>query len=297
MRVSQSTSIFLALALALLGLLSWSERSVLARAIGIHDGTLSGKQPAVPLYTWSNVPMGGGGYVTGVAVHPVEPDLAYIRTDVGGAYRWNEIEDSEGRHWVPLNDTWRAEEANYYGIESLALDPADPDRVYIAAGKYLWAGNGRLFASDDRGTTWRPLDLELPMGANDAMRASGERLVVDPNETNVLYYGSRYDGLYKSSDFGETWAQIAPDLPLGDPDLGVTALAFDPFSEVAAGSPTPLLAAIHGQGVFRSIDGGQSWTFLDGGPIRVFRLKAGSGGRVFASARRGLFRYQNGVWD
>ena len=51
-------------------------------------------------YTWDSVPYGGGGYVTGLVFHPKEENLVYIRTDIGGAYRW----DQERNRWIALCD-------------------------------------------------------------------------------------------------------------------------------------------------------------------------------------------------
>lgn len=50
--------------------------------------------PAPPLvttayYSWDNLPVGGGGYVTGIAIHPLNKDIIYIRTNVGEAYSWD----------------------------------------------------------------------------------------------------------------------------------------------------------------------------------------------------------------
>ena len=43
-------------------------------------------------YSWDSVKIGGGGYISGMKVHPNNPDVIYLRTDVGGAYRWNAAE-------------------------------------------------------------------------------------------------------------------------------------------------------------------------------------------------------------
>ncbi len=42
-------------------------------------------------YEWGTIPLGGGGFVTGLIIHPLDPQIKYIRTDVGGAYRWTPL--------------------------------------------------------------------------------------------------------------------------------------------------------------------------------------------------------------
>ncbi|MCJ8280904.1 MAG: hypothetical protein MJK14_13730, partial [Rivularia sp. ALOHA_DT_140] len=69
----------------------------------------------------ANVAIGGGGYVTGIYLHPKKRDLVYIKTDIGGFYRWNPDNSS----WIPLNEQLSFANSNYYGGESLALDAND----------------------------------------------------------------------------------------------------------------------------------------------------------------------------
>src|SRR5271170_2002665 len=79
-------------------------------------------------YLWRNVVIGGGGFVTAIITHPAQKGLMYARTDVGGAYRWD---DSEKR-WIPITDWMGMADINLTGIESLAVDPSDPNRIYLA---------------------------------------------------------------------------------------------------------------------------------------------------------------------
>src|ERR671933_310799 len=70
-----------------------------------------------------NVALGGGGFVTGIYLHALQKDLVYIKTDVGGFYRWNPVD----KRWMPLTDHFPLEQSNYYGGEALALDPNNPN--------------------------------------------------------------------------------------------------------------------------------------------------------------------------
>ena len=75
-------------------------------------------------YTWKSVQMVGGGFVPGIVFHPKAKDVCYCRTDMGGAYRWNDAI----KRWEPLLDWLSYEDVNLMGVESIALDPNDPDR-------------------------------------------------------------------------------------------------------------------------------------------------------------------------
>ncbi|MFD4504157.1 1,4-beta-glucanase [Streptomyces sp. NPDC058457] len=167
-------------------------------------------QPQAHAYRWRNAVIGGTGFVTGVLFHPTTPGLAYARTDIGGAYRW----DARTARWTPLTDHLGWDDWNLLGVEALAVDPAHPDRLYLALGTYAqsWAGNGAVLRSDDRGATWTRTDLTVKLGANEDGRGMGERLLVDPRDSDTLWLGTRHDGLLRSTDRGATWA-AAPGFP------------------------------------------------------------------------------------
>ncbi|QNP68062.1 1,4-beta-glucanase [Streptomyces roseirectus] len=172
----------------------------------LQGRSTAAENTAAPLpYTWRNAVIGGTGFVTGVVFHPAVQGLAYARTDMGGAYRW----DDAAARWIPLLDWASQADQNLLGVESVAIDPAHPDRVYLALGTYTqsWAGNGTFLRSDDRGATWTRTDLTVKLGSNEDGRGTGERLLVDPRDSDTLWLGTRHDGLLKSTDRGATWAR------------------------------------------------------------------------------------------
>jgi photosystem II stability/assembly factor-like uncharacterized protein len=247
--------------------------------------SMASQTPASEPCLWRNVVMGGGGFVTGIIVHPRERGLMYARTDVGGAYRW----DSPAQKWVPITDWIGAADDNLFGIESIALDPRDPSRVYLAAGTYS-GGNAAILRSDDRGKTFQRTDVPFKMGGNETGRFNGERLAVDPSLGNILFFGSRRDGLWKSADRGATWAKVEtfpginsispasetsstnarPDFGFGlQQAVGIIAVVFDPSSG-QPGAPTPVLfAAVSaiGTNIYASADAGLSWQAVTNQPI------------------------------
>lgn len=62
--------------------------------------TASASSVASQAYTWKNVAVGGGGYVDNIIFNTAEKNLIYARTDMGGAYRW----DEENQKWICLTD-------------------------------------------------------------------------------------------------------------------------------------------------------------------------------------------------
>jgi hypothetical protein len=210
-------------------------------------------------YLWKNVVIKGGGFVSGIVMSPVLPGLVFARTDVGGAYRY----DPTAHRWMAITDWVGHNDSNLLGIESIAADPVDPNRVYMAAGMYLTAGNGAILSSTDMGQTWARNNISAPMGGNADGRSMGERLAIDPNLTSTLYFGSRNAGLWTSGDFAQTWTKVSgfPTTSTGT-EYGLTLVVFDPSSG-APGSPTPAIyvgvQGSTGTGLYRTTDAGVTW--------------------------------------
>ncbi|PSL53803.1 cellulose binding domain-containing protein [Saccharothrix carnea] len=232
-------------------------------------------------HNWRNVEIAGGGFVPGIVFSPAEKDLIYARTDIGGAYRWNQ---ATGR-WIPLLDWVDWDNWGYNGVASIAPDPKDADKVYAAVGMYTnsWdPNNGAILRSADRGKTWQHTRLPFKVGGNMPGRGMGERLSVDPNDGRVLYFGAPSGkGLWRSTDSGVTWSQVTsfpnPGNYVADPDdpngygndiQGVVWVTYDPRS-ATAGSPTRTIyvgVADMENTVYRSTDAGATWSRLAGQP-------------------------------
>ena len=236
-------------------------------ALTLVTSTAAAQPVATVPYHWANVKVGAGGYAPNIVFSAAERDLAYLRTDMGGAYRW----DSKTRAWIPLQDANTV--SSYMGIESIAPDPINPDIVTMAAGM----NHGQpaaVLRSTDRGATWRVTPVPFAMGGNEAGRGLGERLAVDPNRPETLFFGSRHDGLWRSDDAGATWAKVAgfPVAGLGAPERrkshgGVAFVAIDPASGARGEGSRRIWAGVADPGahhLYRSEDGGKTWAAVAG---------------------------------
>ncbi|MBN1116709.1 MAG: hypothetical protein JXA77_05875 [Bacteroidales bacterium] len=142
-------------------------------------------------YHWHNLEIGGGGYVTGLYIHPLDSNLIYIRTDVGGAFRYN----AQKEEMVQLMNWAGVEEANLYGVYGIAIDPVDTAHLFLSAGRYPFASPCDVFESFDKGRTFHALNLNLPMGANKHPEKIGNKLLLHPNG-NELWCATYGKGLW-----------------------------------------------------------------------------------------------------
>ncbi len=250
-------------------------------------------------YTWKNVMTGGGGgYVPGIVFNTKEKDLIYARTDIGGAYRWDPTTDS----WIQLLSWVGFDDWNWTGVESIATDPVDPKRLYLAVGTYTndWAStNGAILRSTDRGNTFQRTDLPFKLGGNMPGRGMGERLAIDPNQNSILYLGARSgNSLWKSIDYGVTWSKVTnfpnPGSYVQDPSqpyladiTGVVWITFDPRTGTPGNATQTIYvgAADQGNSIYRSTDAGATWEAVPGQPTGFLPHHSilGSNGLLYVS--------------
>ncbi len=244
-------------------------------------------QPAAAAESpWRNAVVGGGGFAPNIIASPAQPGLFYLRTDMGGAYRL----DPGSSRWVPLQDA--SPVSSYMGIESIAADPVNPDRVWMAAGMTA-RQPAAIFRSTNRGQDWEVIETPFRMGGNEDGRGMGERLAVDPANPQRLFFGSRHDGLWRSDDAGTSWAQVAgfPWKGLGtpaerQPTHGGVSFVLFAGRTMYAGITDPGAPRL-----LRSTDGGESWTIVQGGPpagLLPVKAVADEGGRLFLAYADGI---------
>ncbi|MFE2351404.1 WD40/YVTN/BNR-like repeat-containing protein [Kitasatospora cineracea] len=207
-------------------------------------------------YRWQPLRIGGGGFVTGLVVHPRTPGVVYGREDVGGLVRWDEAT----RSWTQLLRADRVPDprAADYGVESVAVAASDDRTVYAAVGD--GGPDGRVLASRDRGAHWSDGGQRWQVEGNNDYRTGPERLAVDPADARTVYFGTRTQGLYASTDAARHWTQVAPDLfPAGTGGVGVVSVLFDPSGGTLHGRTRGIWATVAGAGVYHSTDAGRSW--------------------------------------
>ncbi len=219
-------------------------------------------------YVWKPVKIGGGGWVTGMVIHPNVDNVVYCRTDVGGVYKWN----SSTSQWTQLITASRmpsgimdATDGNpgvsrkrVYTVESLAIDSSNSQVLYVASGE---GNDGVLLKSTDGGASFSLLPLNVYMAGNSKYRTSGERLAVKPDDSNIVLFGSRKDGLWRSTNAGGSWTRVpslSPGSVVGGGYPGICVIEFDPTN------PEVVYASVGAGGIFRSADAGLTWSAITG---------------------------------
>ncbi|MFJ1468493.1 cellulose binding domain-containing protein [Massilia orientalis] len=244
-------------------------------------------------YHWDNVAMGGGGFVSGIVASKSERGVVYARTDVGGAYRY----DSRNGRWVALTD-WISESDNgLMGVESLAIDPRNAAIVYMLAGTdYASSGKTAILRSTDYGKTFTVTDVtaQFKTHGNGMGRSNGERLQVDPGSSNVLFVGTRHNGLFKSVDSGTTWTHVdGLNVTETDNGNGISFVLLDPAS-VSQGVAKRIYVGVSrygsvGPNLYLSKDGGVTFAPVAGAPGGLMPQRAAitNKGRLYLTYANG----------
>ncbi|QUW04603.1 glycosyl hydrolase [Chloracidobacterium validum] len=206
-------------------------------------------------------PFRGGrvGAVTGVVG---QPNLYYFGATGGGVWKSTD----GGVNWQPLGDgTFRAG-----SVGALAVAPSDPNVIYVGMGEHTWRGNmshgDGVYKSTDAGRTWRRVGL----GATRHIA----RIRVHPSNPEVVYvaamghgFGPNEErGVYRSTDGGKTWQRIL----FVSAKAGCADLAMDPTNPrilyagmwEAQRGPYFFTSGGPGSGLWKSVDGGDTWQDL-----------------------------------
>jgi xyloglucan-specific exo-beta-1,4-glucanase len=231
----------------------------------------------IETYTWQNVAMGGGGFVSGIITSKTEQNLMYARTDVGGAYRW----DAVNSRWIPLLDWTSENELGYQGVESIAIDPVEPNKVYMLVGtSYFNNGKTAILRSSDYGNSFAVTEVtnQFKAHGNGMGRQTGEKLVVDPNKNNVLYCGTRENGLFKSTNAGATWTRVTTlNVTTTTNGNGISFVVLDPSAGTPGNETQTIIAGVSRSGVanlYRSDNGGTTFSEIAQAPTSLMPHRA-----------------------
>jgi photosystem II stability/assembly factor-like uncharacterized protein len=222
-------------------------------------------QTLLQMLRWRSVGPFRGGRVLTVTGVPGEPNHFYFGAVNGGVW---ETRDA-GRTWAPIFDS-----SPVGSIGAIALAPSDPKVIYVGTGEADMrsdiAQGGGLFRSVDSGRSWQPIGLD------DSQQIG--RILVDPTNPDAVlvaalghpYGANETRGVFRSTDGGKTWRRAL----YKDADTGAIDLAAEP------GQPKVVYASLWqtrrppwsvyppssgpGSGLYKSADGGETWTALSG---------------------------------
>ncbi len=235
-------------------------------------------------WTYGQVAMGGGGFVTGVFA-TAEENLYYARTDVGGAYRW----DNEKGSWVSMSYNISEPDRGLLGIDGLASDPNAPNKVYLLAGtSYFSDAKTAILCSDDYGKTFTEVDVTSMIKAhgNGMGRQNGERIAVDPNNGDIIFCDGRSGGIIKSIDGGKTWTPV-DSFPVKTTSnaTGINGVLFDASSSESGSATSRIYVSVSRLGeanIYVSENGGESWSEVSALPTEYMpqRMKFDANGNI-----------------
>jgi photosystem II stability/assembly factor-like uncharacterized protein len=261
-----------------------------------HDNTVN--DPLESL-TWRCIGPFRGGRVVAVSGHPKDPLVAYFGACAGGVWKTSD----GGVYWENVSDGY----LRTASVGAIAVAESDPNVIYVGTGDSCIRGDvshgDGVYKSTDGGNTWQHTGLE------DTRHIS--RIRVDPQNHNVVFVAAlghifgpnSQRGIFRSQDGGESWDRV---LHKGD-KAGIADLSMDPnnprilFAAVWETLREPWMLTSGGlqSGLFKSDDGGDSWSELTNGLPHGLKGRIGvtvspsMSGRVWAlveAEKGGLFR-------
>lgn len=207
-------------------------------------------------YKYNNIPIHGGGYVTGFVFHSKDSGCMYIRTDIGGIYRYNKRTDC----FESLGDHIRPDNLNEAFPTAVALDEKISSRLYVVCGMER-NRQGVLCFSTNRGDDFSYRPIPAMVDGNWGGRSAGERLIVDPHDSDTLFYASQRNGLLATHNLGQSWSKT--DI---NGEEWLTFVWISPSWDVmivgTAGVNTKQSDTMRGHGLYVSYDHGNSFQKL-----------------------------------
>ncbi len=207
-----------------------------------------------------------GGRAVAVAGVTSQPSVYYFGGTGGGVWRTND----GGGNWIPVSDG----QFKTGSVGAIGVSESDPNTVYVGMGEPDIRGNASngdgVYKTTDAGKTWKNVGLENTYHIG-AVR-------VHPRNPDIVYvaalghlYGPNDDrGVFKTTDGGKTWKKVffrnrnagAVDLILDPNQPNVIYAAFWDVHR----TPWSLESGGPGSGLFKSTDGGDTWTDLSRNP-------------------------------
>jgi photosystem II stability/assembly factor-like uncharacterized protein len=229
---------------------------------------------------WEPLKVGAGGWITGIDACAAGTTFV-LRTDTYGAYVGRPASGEPWRQLVradtmPPRFVAAMGDGLGEGAYEIRVAPSDCDRLYLAYRR-------KIYRSTNRGASWTETAFAYagPMDPNDAFRAWGEKMAVDPANPDVVYAGTPGRGLLVTTDGGASWRGIA-GVPVATSGAGITGIVLDASSGRTGGRTRTVYATSNGNGVYRSTDGGATWAPLAGGPTTVTHAAVATDGVYYA---------------
>jgi photosystem II stability/assembly factor-like uncharacterized protein len=237
------------------------------------------------LGTWTamNTGLPHGAYVTALALDPTTPTTLYAGTSHGEVYK----STNAGQSWTAMN-TGLPYATEVY---ALAVDPRTPTTLYAGKGgaRGRPIGSSGVFKSTNGGTSWTAMNTGLHI------QEDVHALAVDPRTPTTLYAGTLASGVFKSTNGGASWTAVNTGLThpgdYGPYSSPVHALALDPTT------PTTLYTGTSRGEVYKSTNGGASWTAMNAGlppgaEVTALVLDPHRSTTIYAGTSQGVFTFE-----